>query len=117
MCLDSVVNQTPRDVEIICVDDGSTDGSAAILAEHAARDGRIRVLTQANAGQGAARNRGLEQATGEYVYFMDADDALAASDALSRLAEAMEANRLDAWRIIGVLLIVAGVTVAKQGTR
>ena len=70
-CLDSVVNQTFRDIEIICVDDGSTDGSGAILDEYAAKDSRMRVIRQANAGAGAARNAGLDVATGEYVFFAD----------------------------------------------
>ena len=94
-CLCSVLEQTLRDIEVICVDDGSTDGSAAILAEFAAKDERVRVLTQANAGQGAARNRGLEVAKGEFVYFMDADDELACADALERLVGEMESERLD----------------------
>lgn len=94
-CLDSVLAQTLKDVEIICIDDGSTDGSAALLAEYASRDTRIRVLTQANAGQGAARNRGLEFAHGEFVYFLDADDELAEIEALGFLVGEMSANRLD----------------------
>ena len=94
-CLDSVLNQTLNDIEVICIDDGSTDGSGVILAERAAKDARVRVLTQANAGQGAARNRGLETAQGEYVYFMDADDELAAPDALARLAAEADRDRLD----------------------
>jgi len=96
-CLDSVVNQTLREIEIICVDDGSTDGSVAILGEYAAKDPRIRVLRQPeNSGQGAARNRGLEEAKGEYAYFMDADDELASADALERLVAEAERERLDA---------------------
>lgn len=94
-CLDLVLAQDIREIEVLCVDDGSTDGCAVILAEYAAKDARIRVLTQGNSGQGAARNRGLELATGDYVYFMDADDELAASDALSRLVAAMDRDRLD----------------------
>lgn len=73
-CMDSVLGQTLNDLEVICVDDGSTDGSPAILAEYAARDGRVRVLTQANAGPGAARNAGLEMVSGEYLIFLDSDD-------------------------------------------
>ena len=73
-CLDSILAQTFRDWELICVDDGSTDGSADILAEYAARDGRVRTVRQANAGQAAARNRGMDEAGGEYVMFCDADD-------------------------------------------
>ena len=95
-CLDSVLGQTLRDIEVVCVDDGSTDGSAAVLSAYAQKDSRIKVQMQANRGQGAARNRGLEIARGEYVYFMDADDALAVSDALERLADEALHERLDA---------------------
>ncbi len=73
-CLDSLLGQTYGDVEVVCVDDGSTDGSAALLADYAARDGRVRVMRQANAGPGAARNRGIDEARGAYLYFCDADD-------------------------------------------
>lgn len=73
-CLDSVCGQTLQDIEIICVDDGSVDGSAGILGEYAAEDSRISVISQSNAGAGAARNRGMEAASGEYLAFIDADD-------------------------------------------
>jgi glycosyltransferase involved in cell wall biosynthesis len=73
-CLDSIVNQTLKDIEIICIDDGSTDNSLAILNDYAQRDSRVKVLHQENAKQGAARNRGLEIATGEFVTFVDSDD-------------------------------------------
>ena len=73
-CLDSVVNQTLRDIEIICVDDGSTDGSLEILREYAAKDNRLTVLTQSNSGVSSARNKGIINAAGEYIAFVDADD-------------------------------------------
>ena len=73
-CLDSVVNQTLREIEIICVDDGSTDGSLAILQEYAANDARIKVLTQKNQYAGVARNNGMAAAQGKYFAFLDADD-------------------------------------------
>ena len=70
-CLDSIVNQTLRDIEIICVDDGSTDGSSAILAEYASKDPRVKVLTREHTNAGAARNAGMAVATGEYLGFVD----------------------------------------------
>lgn len=73
-CLDSVAGQTLMDLEVICVDDGSTDQSPAILAEYARRDSRFQIVTQANAGPGGARNAGLKRATGEYLIFLDSDD-------------------------------------------
>lgn len=73
-CLDSVVNQTLKDIEIICVDDGSTDGSLAILREYESKDHRIKILTQEKSNAGEARNFGLSQAKGMYLSFLDADD-------------------------------------------
>ena len=73
-CLDSVVSQTLKDIEIICVDDGSQDDSVDILNEYASRDKRIHVFRQENAGAGAARNTGLMHATGKYLSFLDSDD-------------------------------------------
>ena len=75
-CLDSICGQTYRNLEILCVNDGSPDGSAAILEEYVAKDPRIKVFTQANAGLAAARNTGLEHATGEWVTGVDSDDYL-----------------------------------------
>ena len=75
-CLESVLGQSYRTIEVIVVDDGSTDGTGAICREAAARDGRLRVVTQANGGPARARNAGLEQARGAWVMFVDADDEL-----------------------------------------
>lgn len=73
-CLDSLVNQTLKDIEIICVNDGSTDGSLAILDEYVRNDDRIVVINQENSGQSVARNRGIDVAKGEYLGFVDSDD-------------------------------------------
>jgi CDP-glycerol glycerophosphotransferase len=75
-CLDSVLGQSFSDLEVIAVDDGSTDDCPAVLAAYAARDPRLRVLHQENAGQGPARNRAIEVARGEYVTFCDSDDTV-----------------------------------------
>lgn len=75
-CLDSLVNQTYQNLEIICVNDGSTDNSLSILREYAGKDSRIVILDQANAGLVAARARGLSLASADYVAFMDSDDYL-----------------------------------------
>lgn len=74
-CLNSVINQTLHEIEIICVDDGSTDLSLAMLIEYAKKDNRITVLTQKNMFAGVARNCGLSVARGEYIAFLDSDDA------------------------------------------
>lgn len=73
-CLDSVVNQTLQDIEIICVDDGSTDGSEHIIDEYAAKDNRVLVIHKANAGYGHTMNRGLDVASGEYIGIVESDD-------------------------------------------
>lgn len=73
-CLDSVINQTLRDIEIICIDDGSSDGSIDILNEFYQKDNRIKIFRQKNKGAGFSRNLGLEHANGDYIVFLDSDD-------------------------------------------
>lgn len=75
-CLDSVLSQTYDDWQAICINDGSTDGSADILNEYAAHERRMKVITQPNGGLSAARNAGIKAAEGEYVLFLDSDDWL-----------------------------------------
>ena len=74
--IESVLGQTEGDLELICVDDGSTDGTARVLADYTARDPRVRVISQANTGPSAARNTGLDAARGAIICTLDADDAL-----------------------------------------
>lgn len=73
-CLNSLLSQSLRDIEIICIDDGSTDNSLDILNKFAQNDKRIKVLTQKNKGQSVARNVGIRVAKGEYIGFIDSDD-------------------------------------------
>ena len=75
-CLDSVLSQTYLDLEIILVDDGSTDSSGSICEEYAERDERVKVIHQANEGLSSARNAGLRAASGDYILMIDGDDAL-----------------------------------------
>lgn len=87
-CLDSVLNQTFSDWEAICINDGSTDGSASILEEYAPKDSRFKNMNQPNGGLSAARNTGLKTAKGEYILFLDSDDWLE-SNALETIAKAL----------------------------
>ena len=75
-CLDSLTGQTLKEIEIICINDGSSDSSSEILNRYAARDNRITVINQENQGQGNARNYGINLAKGEYIAFVDSDDWL-----------------------------------------
>jgi len=93
-CLDSLLGQSLTDLEVIAVDDGSSDGSSDILRRRAAKDPRLRVLTQANAGQGAARNRAVVEARGEFLTFCDADDRVP-TDAYAYLVDTLRASGSD----------------------
>ena len=93
-CLDSVCNQSFKDLEIICVNDGSTDNSLKLLEDYAKRDSRIKIITQENRGPGHARNTGLKNATGEYVLFVDSDDFLC-ENSLDELYYNINSNNSD----------------------
>lgn len=82
-CIDSILSQTFSDWELILIDDGSTDNCLKLCEEYASRDHRIKILTQRNSGQGAARNYGLKIAKGEFVTFIDSDDVLLDSETFS----------------------------------
>ena len=73
-CLDSILNQSLKELEVIVIDDGSKDNSPKIIDEYARRDSRIRVVHKANEGQGIARNIGIDMASAKYVTFVDSDD-------------------------------------------
>lgn len=93
-CIDSLVNQTFKDIEIILVDDGSTDKSSSICDEYANKDSRIKVIHQKNAGQGIARNSGLKVANGEYIAFLDSDDYMD-SNSYGIIKEAIDKTDAD----------------------
>lgn len=88
----SVLSQTLHDIEIICIDDGSTDDSLDILKRNAANDSRIVVLQQENSGSGVARNKGLSVAQGEYIAFLDSDDCYPSEHTLEHMYEAAVKN-------------------------
>ncbi len=92
MCLDSVCYQSMKDIEIICVNDGSTDNSLAVLHAYKRRDKRIIIIDKENEGSGVARNTGLKIARGEYVYFVDGDDWLEQDVLLKASKKADETN-------------------------
>ena len=93
-CVDSIIAQSYRNLEIILVDDGATDSSGAICDEFQTKDARIKVIHQKNGGLSAARNAGLRAAVGEYLAFVDADDYIA-EDMYSAMIEALEKYDLD----------------------
>lgn len=94
-CIDSVLNQTFRDYEIILVDDGSPDSCPQICDEYAEKDDRIRVIHQKNAGLACARNTGIKAAVGEYLVCIDSDDYFLSNTALAQIDEAINDKKPD----------------------
>lgn len=93
-CLDSVVNQTLREIEIICVNDGSKDTSLSIIEEYAAKDERVRIIDKPNSGYGNSMNCGFDMATGEYIGIVESDD-YADPDMFEKLYACAKENDLD----------------------
>ena len=93
-CIESICKQTYKDLEIICIDDGSTDGSGQILEEFQAKDNRIQVIHKENGGESSARNTGLKMSVGEYIAFCDCDDWID-PDMYEVLAGELERERID----------------------
>ena len=99
-CLDSILNQTLKEIQILCVNDGSTDRSGEILKEYAQKDNRVQVTEQMNQGQATARNAALAVAEGEYCTFVDSDDWLEAGALLDLYNQAVE-EHLDVLYFAG----------------
>lgn len=94
-CLDSVLAQSMDDLEVICVNDCSTDGTLPLIGEYASRDPRVRLIDlPVNGGVSAARNAGIDAALGEYIYFMDSDDCLE-SGYIEKMVQAIEREKTD----------------------
>ena len=93
-CLKNLAKQTLKDIEIICVDDGSTDGSLGIIKDFMKKDGRVRVVSQKNGGLSAARNTGIKNTNTLYVMFCDCDDYFAPT-MCEKMVHAMEENEVD----------------------
>jgi len=94
-CIGSILSQDLRDIEIICINDGSTDNSLEILQKYKAHDERIIIINQENGGPGKARNNGLQKAQGEYIFSPDSDDYLLSSNTLSLLYNTACKDDLD----------------------
>lgn len=94
-CLNSVLKQTLNNIEVIIVNDGSTDNSLEIIQEYQKRDNRIVILDKKNEGVGAARNDGIKAATGDFIAFMDPDDMYASNDALLHCYETAKRERVS----------------------
>lgn len=103
-CIDSLLQQEFQDFEIILIDDGSTDNSSMICESYQKTDSRTQVLKQENSGVSAARNKGIERATGKYILFVDSDDSLE-KDMLAMYVKILSENDPDA--IVGALSIIS----------
>ena len=99
--LDSVLGQSLREIEVICVDDGSKDGSVGVVEEYAAKDSRVSLIRQQNLYAGAARNAGIEAARGEYLFFLDADDYVL-DYALEAVCRKARKHRLDCLKFLSL---------------
>jgi len=94
-CLDSVLRQSLRNIEVLCWDDGSVDDTLRVLRQYATRDFRIRVNESQHCGAGAIRNKALELAAGRFVAFMDSDDLYPTADVLEKLVRAADENQVE----------------------
>jgi glycosyltransferase involved in cell wall biosynthesis len=110
-CLDSLIAQTLNEIEILCINDGSTDNSLEILSDYSKKDSRIRIFNQKNAGPGMARNTALDNAKGEYIYFLDSDDYIT-SDYLQGLYDI--AKETGSAIVVNPVIILSYPNMQKQ---
>ena len=114
-CIESIINQTYKDVEIICVNDGSTDNSLTILENYASKDYRIKIINQDNKGVGFARNVGIDNSKGDLITFIDPDDFFNSDNILEKLVTSLVDNNVDA--VIGKAFLFDNISKKKIGTR
>ncbi len=112
-CLESAINQSYQNLEIICVNDGSPDRCGEILDKYAAQDKRIKVINQPNGGLSAARNHGLREASGEYVLFIDSDDWIS-TDCVEKLLSAIEKSHADVAGVHDILSYYSPQKIVKD---
>ena len=116
-CVDSVLLQTYQNIEVILVDDGSPDGCAAICDEYARNDKRVVVVHQNNRGLSAARNAGIQVASGDYIAFLDGDDFWCDSAAMERLVDRLRLFKTDVLNYSYVKCTENGQVISKQFDR
>lgn len=111
-CLDSLFHQTLKEIEVVCINDGSTDNSLEILYQFKKSHSNMQVITQENSGSGKARNLGINLANGEYLMFIDPDDYLASDDVVETLYKAAKRNNVEVCG--GSLVSIKDGTVSKE---
>ena len=104
-CIESILSQTYHALQIICVNDGSSDGSLDVLEQYAAADSRITIESQSNQGVSAARNRGLEIATGEYIGFVDSGDWLEHCKRTNTLIHSLKKGEVQLTQELKIYLV------------
>ena len=95
MCVDSILAQSYKNLEVILVNDGSTDKSKDICDSYSKKDNRVRVLNIKNSGQSVARNNGLKKATGDYILFVDSDDYISDNNIFKKFVKILEESNYD----------------------